>query len=409
MLVELDITMTLDGADVPCGRLFINVRRGIESASFTYDPTYLARTDAFAISPDLPLGQAAIHTSGGRLFGAFEDCMPDRWGRNLMLRAERNAARDEGRTERSLYAGDYLVGVSDIARQGALRVWLNGRAVASDSGVPREVAIPHLLSQADLVAKDMDADVRDLLQAGSLLGGARPKASVCGSGGELCIAKFPKPDETTLDDTCAWEHVALVLAGRCGIRVPPTRLVRVGGRAVLLLARFDRDGSNRIAYLSGMSAIQGSDGGDYSYLELVDFLESEGASPAADIRQLWSRLLFSCAIGNTDDHMRNHGFLRTTWGWTLSPAFDINPTPGAGEKYLSCAMDFDERFAHPTAALGVCDLYRLGRDDAREIAHGMARELGTWRKAAVRDGISKASIARMESCFEAGVERLAAL
>lgn len=273
-------------------------------------------------------------------------------------------------------------------------------------GVPREVSIPSLLSSADRAARDMDADVRDLLAAGSSLGGARPKASVLDEKGVLNIAKFPKAEETLLDDTCAWEAVALDLAGRCGIRVPRIRLLRVAGRSVLLLGRFDRCGKERIPYLSAMSAVQGTDGGSYSYLEIADFLETDGAKPGEDIRELWLRMLFSCAIGNTDDHMRNHGFLHERGGWRLSPAFDVNPTRGNNPKYLSTALDFDEREASPEAAIACSDLYRVKAHEARRLARSMAHVLCGWRKIATGYGISAASIDAMESCFDTGVERL---
>ena len=409
--MELQVTVQLGGIDVPCGTLYTNVRRGQQSASFTYDRSYIHREDAFEISPDLPLGEATIHSADKPLFLAFEDCMPDRWGRNLMLRAERRAARESKRTARSLWEHDYLAGVSDVARQGALRVWSDGVALApNEVGVPRETDLPRLLAQADLAARDMDADVRDLLVAGSSLGGAQPKASIIGERGQLCIAKLPKADEGALEDVCAWEHVALVLAKRCGIEIPNARLIRLpksqSERALLVLDRFDREGTKRIPYLSGMSAVQGVDGQSYSYLELVDFLEWGGASPTMDIRQLWLRLLFSCAIGNTDDHMRNHGFLRSDEGWRLAPAFDVNPTEGDGEKYLSCTADFDEQLAVPQTALDVCEEFRVRRTDAVLAAKSMAHELGAWRRVATADGISRGSISRMESCFEAAVERL---
>ena len=339
--------------------------------------------------------------------------MPDRWGRNLMLRAERRAARDAGRAARTLWEGDYLVGVRDVARQGALRVWSKGTPLATDEvGVPRETDLPNLLAQADLATRDMNADVRDLLQAGSSLGGARPKASVIGEHGQLCIAKLPKADEDATEDVCAWEHVALVLASRCGIKTPRSRLIRLpkrqSARALLLLDRFDREDTRRIPYLSGMSAIQGVDGGSYSYLELVDFLEWGGARPTEDIRQLWLRLLFSCAIGNTDDHMRNQGFLRVSEGWILAPSFDVNPTEGDGEKYLSCAADFDERLARPQTALDVCEEYRMTKANAIVAARRMAQAIANWRSVDATDGISKTSVSRMESCFETAVERLRA-
>lgn len=236
-----------------------------------------------------------------------------------MLRAERQAAKREERAQRALLESDYLAGVGDEARQGALRIWVGDDPVAKpEVGVPREVSIPDLLAAADRASVDIDADVSDLVAAGSSLGGARPKASVVDEKGCLCIAKFPKSDESALEDVCAWEKTVLDLAGEFGIRVPETRLLRVAGRSVLLLRRFDRRGESRIHYISGLSAVQGHDGDRYSYLDLVSFLEEEGASPQEDIIELWKRVLFSCAIGNTDDHMRNHGFLNDGKGWRLS-------------------------------------------------------------------------------------------
>lgn len=407
--MELEVTVQIDGSDVRAGTLYAHARRGVESASFRYDGGYLADSRSFPLAPDMPLSDGSLHTQGAPMFRVFEDCMPDRWGRNLMLRAERRTAREEGRAARTLLEADYLAGVSDEARQGALRLWLDGAPVADVGGVPREVRIPDLLAAADRAAVDLDADVGDLVAAGSSLGGARPKASVIDERGVLNIAKFPKPDELPAEDACAWEKTALDLAGKCGIRVPRTRLLRVGGRSVLLLARFDREGAARVPYLSGLTAVQGDDGGRYSYLDLVSFIESEGSSPDADIAELWRRILFSCAIGNTDDHMRNHGFLREARGWRLSPAFDVNPTPGDNPKYLRSAIDFENDEASPEATLSACEWYRLDRSQAVAEARKMARVLKGWRKAASANGIAKASIEYMTSCFEAAVERLNAV
>lgn len=316
-------------------------------------------------------------------------------------------AASEGRAARTLLEGDYLAGVGDGTRQGALRMWANGVPVArAGEGVPREVHIPDLLDAADRAADDLDADVSDLIAAGSSLGGARPKASVVDESGFLYIAKFPKADESLFDDVCAWEKTALDLASQAGIRTPDARLLRLGGRSVLLLRRFDREGDSRIPYISGMTAVQGSDGGRYSYLELVSFLEEEGSSPQEDIVELWRRILFSCAIGNTDDHMRNHGFLRDGKGWRLSPLFDVNPTPGSGTKYLCSAYDFEANEALPEGVVSVCEWYRLDATDARGIAGDMSKILSRWRKVATANGISKQSQERMASCFDAGVERL---
>lgn len=405
--MDYEVTIQIDGTDVFAGKLFCRARNGVETSSFAYDAAYLLRPDAFALSPDIPLSPSAYHSQGRPMLHVFEDCMPDRWGRNLLLRSERVRSREERRTPRSLFEEDMLVGVGDRARQGAIRIWAAGVALAEDGrGVPREVEIPALLAAADLAARDLDADVRDLVMAGSSLGGARPKASVIDERGTLCIAKFPRADESLVEDVCAWEYVALLLAEKAGIRTSVHRLMRIGGRAVLFMERFDRAAERRIPYLSGLTAVQGSDGGSYSYLELVDFIEEHGSSPDDDLRELWTRLLFSCAIGNVDDHMRNHGFLRDRAGWRLSPAFDINPTMGDQAKYLSCALDFDRRDADPRLALAVCEYFRLTKAQARAVAKRMARALEGWRGAAHAAGIAKTSQSAFASCFEAGIARL---
>lgn len=407
--MECAVTVQIGGEDVLAGVLYANVRRGVESATFRYDEAYILDSRAFPLAPDMPISEGSLHTQGEPLFRVFEDCMPDRWGRSLMLRAERRAASDECRAVRSFFEGDYLLGVSDRARQGALRIWVDGKPVAPASeGVPREVALPDLLRAADGAAGDVDADVEDLVAAGSSLGGARPKVSIVDETGALCIAKFPKADESLIDDVCAWEKVALDLASLAGLRVPETKLVRMDGRSVLLLRRFDRNGDARIPYLSGMTAVQGTDGQSYSYLDLVSFLEEEGSVPQDDIVELWKRILFSCAIGNTDDHMRNHGFLHDGSGWRLSPLFDVNPTLGDGSKFLRSAIDFEVSEAVPQAAMAACEWYRLDARRARAIAGDMASAVARWRKVATANGISKQSQERMASCFDAGVARLKA-
>ncbi|WP_172135438.1 type II toxin-antitoxin system HipA family toxin [Adlercreutzia sp. ZJ473] len=405
--MELAVTVQLCGEDVLAGRLYTHVRHGVESASFTYDAAYLALPRAIALDPSMPLAAGTLHAGSSPMFRAFEDCMPDRWGRNLMLRAERATAREEGRAARSLFEGDLLAGVSDETRQGALRFWQEGIALApSASGVPREVSIPALLTSADRAARDMDADVRDLLAAGSSLGGARPKASVRDERGVLNVAKFPKADELPDEDVCAWENVAAHLARRAGMRVPPARILRVSGRSVLLLERFDREGERRIPYISGLTAVQGTDGERYSYLDLVEFLEENGSAPGEDLPELWRRALLSCAIGNVDNHLRNYGFLHDGRGWRLAPSFDVNPTPGDELKYLNTALDYEAIEALPQVAVSVCEYFRVSVEEARATCANMARVLGGWRKAARSNGISASSIAGMASCFDGAVERL---
>lgn len=405
--MEYQVTLQVKGEDLKVGTLYVNARRGIETSSFRYDPSYLADRGAVPISPDLPLVDGSIHSQGQTLFGAFEDSMPDRWGRNLMLRAEKQAAKREARAQRTLLESDYLVGVSDEARQGALRIWVGEKPVAQPGvGVPREVNIPDLLAAADRASADINADVSDLIAAGSSLGGARPKASVVDEKGYLCIAKFPKAEESSIEDVCAWEKTALDLAGEFGIKVPVTRLLRVAGRSVLLLRRFDRNEKGRIHYISGMTAVQGADGGRYSYLDLVSFIEGEGSYPREDIIELWKRVLFSCAVGNIDDHMRNHGFLNAGGGWCLSPLFDVNPTPGSNTKYLRSTIDYERDEALPEVAVDACEWYRLSRSEACAYARGLAKTLARWERVANANGISRQSRQYMADCFNAAIDRL---
>lgn len=403
-----EVTVQIGGEDVPCGTLFQNVRHGSETVTFSYAPSYLQDERAFSLSPDLPLGPGTFHSEGFRDLRAFEDAMPDRWGRNLLVRSERLAAREEHRVERSLFELDLLVGVSDDTRQGALRIWdEHGMALAqTPNGVPREVSLPSLLDACDLAAKDLDADVRDLVAAGSSLGGARPKASVRLADGTLCIAKFPKSDEGAIVDAQAWERVMLLLMARCGMVVPESRLMRIQGRSVLLMRRFDRRREARIPYTSGLTAVQGNDGERYSYLELVEFIEDEGSDPARDLPELWRRALFSCVVGNTDNHLRNYGFLRDDGGWSLAPAFDVNPTVGGEEKYLATSLDFGRPEADPRVALDVAEYFRVNNDAARRAAREMADSLRAWRKIAKGEGIGEASINAMAGNFERGLRLL---
>ncbi len=405
------VTVQVDGADLACGTLDQNVRNGRESLVFSYDTGYLEHPKAFALSPDMPLTPGAFHSAGTAELRAFGDCMPDRWGRNLMRREEARLAREQGRTPRTLFELDLLCGVDDAQRQGAVRLWDEDGAVLSapGTGVPREVELPALLDAADLAADDLSADVRDLFAAGSSLGGARPKASVADADGALFIAKFPRKEESALDDVCAWEKVALDIFAACGLTVPSARLLRLSGRSVLLVRRFDREGVRRVPYLSGLSAIGGRDGADgYSYLDLADFLTREGADARADKRRLWLHALLSAAIGNTDNHMRNFGFLRDPAGrgWRLSPFFDVNPTRlDAGGRFAVGVGDAGT--LHDVETVMECaGLYDVERDEARELA-GRARDaVAGWRRLALSAGIKDASIEAMRGRIESGIADL---
>ena len=345
MDTEVLVYVDLEGEPVQVGRLWARMRKGRDSATFEYDEDWLGRHDRFALEPALQLGPGPFHTSADKpIFGAIGDSAPDRWGRVLMRRAERRRAQRAGETPRTLREIDYLLMVNDEARQGALRFAREpgGPFLAANdvTPIPPLVELPRLLSAAENVVgnSDSDEDLRLLLAPGSSLGGARPKASVRDRDGSLVIAKFPHKDDEI--DIVRWEAVALSLADKAGIPVPDWRMEEVGGKSIILLRRFDRANGQRIPFLSAMSMLGATDNETRSYLEFVDALRQHGAAPKEDMHLLWRRIVFSVLISNTDDHLRNHGFLYDgPDGWRLAPAYDLNPVPvdikseGAGNGY----------------------------------------------------------------------------
>ena len=404
---EVLVYVDLQGTPHLVGRLWMRDRRDRESATFEYDKSWLAHPNRFSLEPALKLGPGPFHTASDQpLFGAIGDSAPDRWGRVFMRRAERRRAEREGQTPRSLREIDYLLMVDDEARMGALRFSQaeGGPFLAEYGGVkiPPLIELPRLLSAAEHALSDTDTeeDLRLLLAPGSSLGGARPKASVRDRDGHLAIAKFPnKADEM---NTVLWEGVALTLAGKAGITVPAWRLETVADKPVLLLRRFDRDGGTRLPFLSAMSMLGANDNEARSYLEFVDVLRQHGAAAKEDMHALWRRIVFSVLISNTDDHLRNHGFL---WagpaGWRLSPAYDLNPVPtDIKPRVLTTAIDLEDSTASLKLALEVASYFELGPDEARAIAAQVGKAVATWRKVAAKLGLTAPEIDRMASAFE---------
>lgn len=388
------------------GRLWTRVRQGRESATFQYDDGWLDDPERFALEPALSLGPGAHHTGANRaIFGALGDSAPDRWGRALMGRAERRAAREEERAPSALTELDYLLRVSDRSRQGALRFKSepDGEFLghAERDEVPPLIELPRLLAASDrLLDEDDDALLTLLLAPGSSLGGARPKASVADMDGQLAIAKFPKRDDDI--DIVRWEAVALTLAARSGIDTSQWRLEPLDDRSVLVLRRFDRDSDRRVPYLSAMSMLGATDGDQRSYLEIADVLRQHGSSSESDRQALWRRIVFSILISSTDDHLRNHGFLYDgNTGWRLSPAFDLNPVPAdVKPRFLSTAVDLDDNEASIDLALSVAAHFALNGDAARAIARDVARSVSDWRRVATDLGLPSGAIERMSSAFE---------
>ena len=381
----LDVHVVLAGTTVLAGTATFRYRGATTTTEFTYARDYLANRAAYQLDPALPLSRASTVLVG--IPAAFSDSTPDWWGRQLVSRKLRLEAAAAGQPAPLLTEPDLLAGVSDQTRQGSLRYAVPGTTtyVDPDSAVPKLVRLPELLDAADRVAADDEPGVADalklLLAAGSgTLGGARPKASVQDEG-RLLIAKFPfREDEW---DVMAWEKTALDLAESCGIEVPTRRLIEVGSRHVLLLERFDRDGTDpdagRIGYVSARTMAEAASSAGNDYLDLVDAIEDHSASTAADLRDLWRRIAFTVALNNTDDHFHNHGFRRTARGWTLAPAFDLNINPQLAMPRTTTLAGAGTREDSLRALVSQSAYFGLGEDEARQGLLRIRDVLADWR------------------------------
>ena len=391
------------------GVLLAAGNRGRESFSFSYSEDWLKRGDAAVVLDPDP------HSYGGRqyppsdksLFGAFSDSRPDRWGRLLMRRGEAVAARHEDRKPRALLESDYLLGVCDETRMGGLRYSLEEGGVFQSPS--RGLASPpwtelRALEAASIAFEDEDDPeeekwLRRLLAPGSSLGGARPKASVTAPDGSLWIAKFPsRRDEW---DVGAWEITTHDLARLCGLNVPEARMGRLSRNGGTFLARrFDRDGARRVHFESAMALLGRTDGAeDASYLDIASFIRSRGAAPERDLRELWARIVFNIAVSNTDDHLRNHGFLLTESGWRLAPAYDVNPNiHGDG---LSLNISEGDNSLDFGLALETAGFYGVLPSEAERIVSDTREAVeGNWRPIAESHGLSREAMRRMASAFD---------
>lgn len=399
---RLRVSVDLAGETTPAATAHVTERRGVVSTTLNYDPAYSASPAAYALSPELALVETRHHVTG-RLPGAFADSAPDRWGRNLIAKRLRSQAPRGTGAQTTIREVDYLLGVSDATRQGALRFAADdgGTYLGTGTDVPPLVALPRLLRAADAVTDDSPDDlaaVKELLAAGSgSLGGARPKASVRVDG-RLLIAKFPhRSDEW---DVLAWEKTALDLARGCGIDVPPCRLVPVGSRHVLLLERFDRRGAERVGYISAMTLLQSSDGVAADYLELAEAMAEHGGAVVADLRQLWRRIAFMLVVNNVDDHLRNHGFLRSRSGWTLSPAFDLNPDPAPGAVRVTTVGFADDAEGALAELVSAARAFRLTPEQARVVLEQVLGATRGWRAVARGNGVGAAEITRFAPALD---------
>ena len=400
----------LDTADGPrhVGSAYFHGQGGRLRTSFSYAREWLGDAQAFALAPSASLQAGSFQSEG--LPGFLSDAAPDRWGRRLIFRGAQNQARQEGVAMRSLDDVDYLLGVDDWSRMGALRLSVDGGRTYLGKGtdVPKLVRLPELLSASRSVSAGTDGweEVKSLLDAGSSsLGGARPKATVM-DGETLVMAKFPSAHDQW--DVIAWEAWAMEMARRANLVSPVTRLERVGERSVLLERRFDRDGIRRVAYLSGLSALGLKDGAESDYAELGDTLQMMSAAPREDLEELFGRIVLSIAVHNTDDHLRNHGLLRTAAGWRLSPLFDVNPSPYLEEgRALPIYGEAGDGEVEGLSELGSS----LGIDRRRQ-ARIVARVTGAfayWKSVARRLKCGEREISMFSPVIEDRLEALATL
>jgi serine/threonine-protein kinase HipA len=396
--MSLEVHIDWLGQSHLVGRLHAAER--VASVSFEYGSEWLQRDDAFAIDPtSLPLQRGAHH--GGTLFGAIQDCGPDRWGRILIERAVRKKVL----TQKPYRDIDYVLALDDVARVGALRFRLNAESsflAATTGKLPPLVRLNALLRATDAIHSETETaqDLRFLLGAGSPLGGARPKAAVSLTDGRLAIAKFPKPDDTR--DIAAGEILALTLAAQAGIWVAEHRLVPVGGHSVAIIIRFDRVGNNRIPFISAATLLGLPQGDPGAYTMLADGIRQFGDDVPGDLRELWRRLVFSLLASNYDDHLRNHGFLMHEPGrWSLSPAYDINPVPEVDRICMNKTAIIEDQ-AEPTiaGALAVAERFGLKATGSKKILREVFAAVSDWRKTGRQLRLKAATLNAYASAFE---------
>jgi serine/threonine-protein kinase HipA len=393
------------------GMLSVSPAKGKESFSFEYADVWLKSGFSQMIDPDLQLYSGAYYPRDDKPnFGVFLDSCPDRWGRVLMQRREAAIAKQEDRAAKKLLESDFLLGVYDGHRMGALRFKLDtDEPFLNDN---KAMAAPpwtslRELEHASLKFEEDNTDdpeylkwVAMLIAPGSSLGGARPKASVMDAHNNLWIAKFPSRNDDK--DIAAWEMVTNQLAINAGINVAEGKLLQFNNKHhTYLTKRFDRTAAGeRIHFASAMTLlghIDGEDASGASYLELMEFISRHGAAVEKDLEELWRRIVFSICVKNTDDHLRNHGFLLTEKGWLLSPAYDINPNEYG--KGLSLNITDADNSLDLDIAIEVAGYFRLSDDKASQIIQQVSAVVKDWKKVAANYKISNAEQERMSAAF----------
>ena len=384
------------------GELSYESLRGSDSYGFCYSDDWLRDYGNLFLSDDLNNYPGQQYTAPGKdIFGCFSDALPDRWGRTLINRREQILAKEEKRPVRHLSSFDYLVGIEDYSRMGGLRFKesLEGEYINASEvlRIPPLTDIRELIAASSEIEKSEEENhlperrwIEQLVQPGSSLGGARPKASVIDENKILHIAKFPSRKDDY--DTGLWEHFSHLLAKKAGIHAAETRVIFTNDKYHTLLSRrFDRkEDGKRIHFASAMTLLGLNDGDNantgHGYLDIVDFILQNCTNVEDNLQELYRRVAFNICIGNTDDHFRNHGFLLTSKGWTLAPAYDMNPTLN---EYQSLLVSSTSNKAELGILLDTCEDYMLNRKIAEKIISEVIEVVKGWREMATRLSISK--------------------
>ena len=398
------------------GELGYETLRGSDSYSFKFDNDWLRQYGSIFLSADINNYPGQQYTQPGKdIFGCFSDALPDRWGRLLLNRREQILAAEEQRPVRNLSSFDYLMGIDDFSRMGGFR--FKESKDRDFINCNPSLRIPPLTDIRALVAASMEVEKSEelnqlpekkwllqLIQPGTSLGGARPKAGVMDEQGRLCVAKFPSRHDDY--DVSLWEHLSHLLAKDAGVVTAETAVIKSGDKYHALLSRrFDRtEDGRRLHFASAMTLLGLSDGCDaktgHGYLDIVDFILQNCCDVENNLRQLYRRVAFNIAIGNSDDHFRNHGFLLTPSGWTLSPAYDMNPTLNDHQALL---INSTTNHADLKVLFDSCEEYMIGKKDAQNIISEVKEGVKHWRSIASRLGIAKRETDVFEQVFQRSV------
>ncbi|WP_458627223.1 type II toxin-antitoxin system HipA family toxin [Winogradskyella sp. PC D3.3] len=384
--------------------------KGKKAFSFEYDNDWLKSKEQMLLDPDIQFYSGPQYPNNKENFGVFLDSMPDTWGRTLMKRRASQQAAAKNEKAITLYEIDYLLGVYDASRMGALRFKLDPEGPFLDDNelnpTPPWSSIRALQEAAKSFEDDDDNDeVRKwlaiLMAPGSSLGGARPKANILDENKELWIAKFPSKNDTV--DKAAWEYLAYQLAIKAGIHMAPSKIEKISGSFnTFFTKRFDREEGYRLHFASAMTMTGNNEDtirdNPASYLELAEFVQNYGAMVNDNLEQLWRRIVFNIAISNTDDHLRNHGFILTNQGWILSPAYDLNPS--IDKDGLALNIDMDNNALDYDLAKSVGEFFRLDNKQLDKIIQEVLDVVTTWKEVAKEIGISNKEQTLMAKAFK---------